>query len=539
MEFDATTLVATPKNWLETQAHYEGAARAEFTNPPGAIEGPAIVRVNSAGRCRIRIKIEKIDAPDEKNFALGSGSAPLGTFLVNGMSNPCRSVTVQTDVGIFTGGDRIIHNGMPFGMQQEVELRPLQSRFEVMGAAPAKYWVLPLVNFLPDPWEGEFIPQLADHPLRLSSWPVVPEGLSAHDQLMASWHLRQRAGLYYFSLNGEPGFIERLPNFKGRSRRVRRKRSRRITAVMVGPAHVQNVEFSDYASLFPLDILGVLSLATGVHVGAPWIEFRDEKGALVRRVHCFGAGRFERTYAAIPRHLATNALGYLTGKALTAADCGQKYFRAAVNHALGASDQHASLESRFICLCRGFETLCRRHGFIRQNLSLRLVSAQQTELKAILQEAATKIRKMQKAESDPDRKAVLETISSIAQNAGQTKKEFGLAVADLAQKFGFHDAQVLDAFLAVKPHPTGKTWPGVLTHYRAAATHDAYFDWVQREDLYTILRVRDHLHDLLLRVLFKTIGYDGPYQSPIPPLMQRESPDWVTPTTPPGLLGFA
>ena len=70
MEFDPTTLVATPKNWLETRPHYEGAARAEFTNPPGAIEGPATVCVNSAGRCRVRIKIEKIDAPDEKNFVL-------------------------------------------------------------------------------------------------------------------------------------------------------------------------------------------------------------------------------------------------------------------------------------------------------------------------------------------------------------------------------------------------------------------------------------------------------------------------------------
>ena len=39
MEFDPTTLVASPKDWLETRTHYEGAARAEFTNPPGAIEG--------------------------------------------------------------------------------------------------------------------------------------------------------------------------------------------------------------------------------------------------------------------------------------------------------------------------------------------------------------------------------------------------------------------------------------------------------------------------------------------------------------------
>lgn len=540
MAFDPSKLVGTPRPWFQTRVNYEGSARAEFTNPPGTIEGPSIVSINSAGRSRVRIKVEKIDAPDVKNFALGSGSVPLGTFLVNGLSNPCRSLIVETDSGVFTAGDRIVHDGFPFGIQKEVDLRPLQSRFEVKGAAPAKYWVLPLVNFLPEPWEGEFIPQLADHPLRLNSWPAVPDELADHEKWMVSWHLRQHAALYYFDLNGTLGFIERMPNFKARAKRVHRKRSRLITAVMVGPAHLQNVDFSDYASLFPLDVLGKLSLATGVHVGAPWIEFRDGNGALVRRVHCFGAGRFERTHAAIPKHLVSNGLGYLAGKVLTTADRGQKYLRAAVSHALGAADQRASLECQFISVCRGFETLCRQHGFIKQNLSLRLGPAQQTDVKGILQEAATKIRKMQRADTDPDRKAVLETIGSRAQNAGQTEKSFGLAVADLAQKFGFHDAAVLDAYFAAHPHPTGMTtWPGVLTYYRAAATHDAYFDWVKPEDLYTILRVRNHLHDLLLRVLFKTVGYDGPYQPPIPPLMQRDSVDWVKPTTRADLLGYA
>src|SRR5262249_54756589 len=116
MTFDPSTIVSTQRPWLQTQVSYEGAARAEFTNPRGAIEGPATVCVNSAGSCRVRVRIEKIDAPDEKTFALGSGSAPLGTFLVNGMSNPCRSLTVKTDSGIFTGGDRILHDGFPFGM---------------------------------------------------------------------------------------------------------------------------------------------------------------------------------------------------------------------------------------------------------------------------------------------------------------------------------------------------------------------------------------------------------------------------------------
>lgn len=539
MELDPSALVATPKDWLETRAHYEGAARAEFTNPPGAIEGPATVCVNSAGRCRVRIKIEKIDAPDEKNFALGSGAAPLGTYLVNGHSNPCRSLTVKTGAGVFTGGDRIVHDGMPFGIRQDVELRPLQSRFEVTGAAPAKYWVLPLCNFMPDPWRGDLIPQLADHPLRLASWPALPDGLSEHDQVMATFHLFHHAGLFTFLLNGEPGFIERMPNYDARVKRVRRDRSRRITAVMVGPAHVQTVDWTDYPGLFPLDILNFLSLATGTPVGAPWIEFRDEKGALVRRVHiCFGAGRFESGHAALHDQLLRNGPGYLVGQVLAAADRGQKCLRVATNHALSAS-RRGTIEGRFISLCRGFETLCRHHGFIKQELSRRLEPAQQAELKLILQEAAAKIRKMQKAESDPGRKAVLDTIGSRAQNAGQTEKAFGLAVADLAQKFGFHDAAVLDAHFTAHPHPTGKPWPGILTHYRAAATHDAYFDWAQREDLYTILRFTNHLHDLLLRVLMRTVGYDGPYQSPIPPLMRRESIDWVTPATPVGLLGFA
>ena len=380
MDFDLATLVPTPTTWLEKRAHYEGAARAEFTNPPGAIEGPATVCVNSAGKCGVRIKIEKIDAPDEKNFTLGSGSAPLGTFLVNGMSNPCRSLTVKTEVGIFTGGDRILHHGLPFGMQQNVELRPLQSRYDVTGAAPAKYWVLPLVNFMPDPWKGEFFQQLADHPLRLASWPALPDGLSEHDQFMASVHLHHRAGLYTFVLNCEPGFIERMPHYEARAKRVRRKRSRLITAVMVGPAHVQNVEWSDFASLFPLDILSMLTLATGTTVGAPWIEFRDETGALVRRVHiCFGAGRYDKSTPAIHNHLVGNGPGYLTGKVLTAPDRGQKYLRVAINHARGASNQNTTLESRFLSLCRGFETLCRHHGLIKQDLSLRLEPSQQTD----------------------------------------------------------------------------------------------------------------------------------------------------------------
>lgn len=206
-----------------------------------------------------------------------------------------------------------------------------------------------------------------------------------------------------------------MPDYGKRVKLVRRRRSRRVTAVMVGPAHVPTVEWSDFAGLFPLDILSMLSLATGTSVGAPWLEFRDEKGDLVRRVHiCFGAGRYDRAHPALNSYLLRNGPGYLVGKMLAATDRGKKYLRVAINHAL-ATIRRGTLESRFISLCRGFETLCRHHGFINQDLAARLEPAQQAVLKAVLQEVARKIRAMQKAEADAGRKAVLETIASRAQ----------------------------------------------------------------------------------------------------------------------------
>jgi hypothetical protein len=337
MSFDSSTLVTSPNNWLKTRIRYEGAGRAEFTNPQGAIEGPATVCFDSAGACRVRIKINRINAPDAAKFTLRPGGS-LGNYLMHGESNPCSSLTVWTEVGVFTGGDRIIHDGLPLGAVQEVDLRPIRSRFETTGAARARYWVLPLVNFMPERWSGFIHPELANHPLRLVPTPTIPEDLSEFDRMNAEFDIYNRLSLFSFLLDGKPGFIERMPNYRARVRRVKRRRSRQINAVMVGPAHVQNIEWSDDESLFPLDIVSALSLATGTTVGAPWIEFRDENGALVRRVHiCFGAGRYEQHHAALHPFLTHNGPGYLVGKILAAPDRGKKYLRATTTHALSAA----------------------------------------------------------------------------------------------------------------------------------------------------------------------------------------------------------
>jgi hypothetical protein len=176
---------------------------------------------------------------------------------------------------------------------------------------------------------------------------------------------------------------------------------------------------------------------------------------------------------------------------------------------------------------------------VTQDLSAMLAPAQRAAVRAALAAAGTQIRALWKAETEPGRKRALERIVSRAQGAAQLEKDFGLSVLDLVRHFGLSDPEVLQPHLASHPHPASDNWPGLLSYYRGAATHEAYFDIRRRNDVFDIVKVIDHLHDVLIRVLLKTIGYDGPYVSPIPPLTIRESPDWVTATTPAGSLGYA
>lgn len=120
-----------------------------------------------------------MDASDPWNFTLRPGGT-LGTYLVDGETNPCTSLTVQAGAGVFIGGNRILHDGFPLDGRQELELRPIHSQFEIAGGAAAN-WVLPLANFMPKSSHGFVHPELANHPLRLLPMPTVVSDLAAQD----------------------------------------------------------------------------------------------------------------------------------------------------------------------------------------------------------------------------------------------------------------------------------------------------------------------------------------------------------------------
>jgi hypothetical protein len=540
MALDPGMIVHTVNRWLDTRLRYEGRGRAEFANPKGAVEGPAIVSFGPNGEGTVVINTERVDSPDPAAFSLRASPSQPQDYAMHGGFNPCVSVIVETEAGRFTAADRIIHDGISDLLAcRSVQLRPLRSRFEVKGAAQAKYWVMPLCNFVLDywPWPRHY-PELADHPLRVFPTPHVPAELSGEDLQKATIWANQRNGLVTFLVNGQPGFIERLPRYRRNIKRLRRGAvSSLINAVIVGPAHVQSVDFADYENLFPLDVLALLTLATGAPVGAPWIEFRDEQGNLARRIHiCFGKAAYGRGHAAL-HDLSDNAVGYLLTCTFASPERGKKYLRVAANHAVTAGKTGA-LESRFISICRGFETLCRYHGFRTHDLCAGLVPSQKLAVQNVTTAANGQIRALVTAEGDPGRKRALERIADRVLGAEQREKDFGLAFLDLVRHYGFADPDILQAHLLAHPHPIADSWPGLVAYYRNAAIHDAYFEFSGAQELFSILRVMDHLHDLLLRIIFKILKYDGPYQPPIPPLMSRDNVDWVTPATPAQLLGY-
>lgn len=121
----------------------------------------------------------------------------------------------------------------------------------------------------------------------------------------------------------------------------------------------------------------------------------------------------------------------------------------AILHLVRSKYRGQSLDESLAHLCRGLDGLCEHYDLARQNLTQSLDEFHAREIKEVLAEAAKKIRELQKAARSRDESgtaAILQTIEGRVQNAANTERKFGLAVADLLDRFGMPDAEVLDAY---------------------------------------------------------------------------------------------
>jgi len=295
MSFDPENILLIPNDWFSTDISYEGRGRAEFHDPPGTVEGAARIRIDESGTLSVELNIERVMS--EQPLLMGliqlfSGQKPVevnGSIGIGGGEPPntCTKLTVTTPQGEFSATEDLHYSysvDIFDGNSGSVTFTTLRSQFDAAGKSQPHYWVMPLSNFL-----SRFItrhPLLDRHPLRIYPTPVVPNGLPKDDAFIATHNANLKNRLITFDFIGTPGFIEALPDYNQRVKNLTEGRDRySVTALMVGEVSSQSIEQTDLEGWFPDDFLRVLSIVTGTPVGAPWIEFRDACGELVRRVH--------------------------------------------------------------------------------------------------------------------------------------------------------------------------------------------------------------------------------------------------------------
>jgi hypothetical protein len=549
---DLSKFEPTFKNWFEPSVDYSGYGRAEFSDPPGVIEGPTKVQFDESGKSTIEMDVEKME-PDStepmRALLFLCASPPVveagkAVRYVGGRTNPCLKLTVTCENGVFSASDRIScssQSSFTTG-EERVIFQVLRSSFDAKDGQPPRYWVLPLLNFLSEFHPGT--PSLDRHPLRTTLMPTIPSGLTDSDATLADLYSHSQARLVAFQFNGTFGFIEPLPDYKDKETKLTKEQERQtLTALMVGDMGTRSTDLSALESWFPFDFLALLGLATGSEVGAPWIEFRDAEGKLVRRAHRrLGSPSYTKGRKPFEEGVH-DGIGRLLTQATTSPHWGKTYLRVAMRHLVRGGRYGMPVEDSLSYLCRGLDALCEEFGFkktikskdvLRDDYRRAVRKAISDALKAIRAVAATARKEGNVSEAD-----VLNRVAQQIAQAANFEIGFGKAVVALLKHFGLPDAEIMAPHLESNPRPDGRGWPEVVSMCRGTSTHRGYFDFRHGDaDIHDVFKVLQHLHDILIRTVLKMLNYDGTYQPTVAKHLVQARVDWVTPSTTPEELGY-
>jgi hypothetical protein len=460
--------------------------------------------------------------------------------------NTCTKLSVTTPHGEFSVTEGIRYGysvDIVGGRSGKLNFYMLRSQFDTAGKSLPRYWVIPLSNFL-----SRFVsrhPAFDRHPLRFYPTPVVPEGLEEMDAFIATHNANLKNRLITFEFMGTGGFIEPMPDYDEREKNLTEGRERHsITAVMVGEVGSNSIEQANLKAWFPDDFLRLLSILTGTPVGAPWIEFRNDQGELLRRIHVkLNLSPFSKGHRPLEEGVHSGT-GYLLTKYQSSPERGKSYLNVVLKHLFLASRSDQSIEDKFIYLVRALENLCQQYEFKARHLMRSLDTHWQQIVKGILSTAADQIRDEAREAARLGQHDQSSTLDDIARRTfetpGGTENSFGLAVVELLKHFSLPDADIVNDHYLANPRPDGiQSWSRVLSKYRAVPVHSGFFNFSGKEhDSDDVWTVETHLRDILLRIVFKIIGYDGTYQPPVRTMSSIASVDWVVPGLPAWELGY-
>lgn len=546
----------TANPWVTTATEYQGQGQAELPEIDGQIEGPTVVRYDAFGSATVEMQVasarrgeqeevEPLTVAMREKPGSTTGSSQFDLF----DNNLCSRLVVTTPEGIFTTTQIVTISpsiGFTVGAPIRLSLRFHLggSRFDVAVAERPVYWVVPLLNFLSDFQQHD--PDLDRHPLRIYPTPIVPEGLVDQEHTIASYAANSRNRLIIFEFSDSLGFIEAVPEYEQQKEALRTGNARQaVTAVMVANLGNETIDYPDLDAWFPYDFLPLLSLATGTEVALPWIEFRDASGGLVRRIHGSTSRSPFVSGHAIIDELTHRGTGRLLTKAQQSPHFKASFLRVATKHIVRGMSSGMFIENNLLHLLQACECLCKHYNLTTQNLIASLDATQQDEIRTVLSNAAQQIRIMGQVAHSAGRRDQVQALNRIAERTmstpTQTDRAFGSAVVELLQQFGMPDAAIVDDHYKAHPRPDGRqTWAAVLGLYRGDVVHKGYIDFgASGASISDVHRIRQHLHDVLVRIVLTLLGYDATYQPTVAKMAGTMLQiDWVKPNTPPAELGY-
>lgn len=555
MTFDPFNIPLTPSQWFSTIAEYDGQGTAELEDPKGVIFGTAKVRHDEFGESGVEFRVERAESERKLKFGLMellSGRNPVKenghwTLPLGFMENPCPKLIIETSIGKYVAEGNILCTNLRFSGNPEegtsLVFRPLSAKFEVNNAAQVKYWVLPLSNFRSGFTQRHT--SLDRHPLRIYSTPPIPDGLKGSELFAATLNANRKNNLIVFEFNGSLGFIEPLSDYEERVKRlVDRIDPQRTTAVMIGEVENKLTQnFEDLLSWFPFDFTPLLELATGSYIGVPWIEIRDFTGNLVRRFHPSTAlPAFSKGHIAIDE-VIHGGTGLLLTKAQVSPEFGATHANIAINRLVKAgSHSGVTIEDKMVNLFQALDTLCEKFKLKSVTPEDALSQSSKEGVNKVLADAFIEIQKLsshQESEGKTQDADVLKKIAGQVKQVCNLQVPFGKAVLRLLEKFELPDGDIITAHFKAHPRSDRREWHEVLSYYRAIPIHAGAFDLSSgKHDSIDLIRVALHLHDILLRIIFKMLDYNGTYQPTVSKLRTGKKIDWVNRDTSAIDLGY-
>lgn len=557
-------------SWFSAAVQYEGRVHAEFLDPIGSLDCEGKATVDETGDCILSMIVRRHEIVSSEDLPFGVQQFLSGErhHIVHGQSqltlhswakgNPCKSVRLETQDGTLTVirfyRVRCIESPDVDGKDEmRVEFQVDEMRFCSRRTARARYFAIPLLNFVSD-----FLPTgsaLAGHPLRLrlSSQPSLTNPGEDSEAIPFDPEPLDRGILFEF--NGLPAFIQPVQDYDLKADSLmQRKAEVAVTAVLVGELASPAGWPDDLAKWSAVRLVPALSFATGTFVGATWAEFRDTEVGLVARHHrCFGRRAFETGHRTIIEKFdrGTGALLALTAKALETGNIDptmpmQYAAKSGLSERMGVEDKLRAVANAIECLwlacsCHDELLIGSLNTKVRESVKefAERAAGGIDELASSLQPTAD-VEPAKIAEWQKGLKAVAGTIRAAPD---RSKSDFGSKVIKLLEKHGLGDATFADAHYRSSGVLRGKmkSWEQMIDKYRNKADHLGYFDFAAGK--YSLLHVKgvaDHLHDIVIRIILKAMGYTGyrrTYQTPLCPSLTSVPVEWVTAQTLSNMLG--